>query len=170
MDIYDCIKNRRSVRSYTDKKIDSEKLKLIVSASIWAPSGKNGQPWKVYITQDPEIIDSISSLSIYRSWMKTAPCIILFFLDKEKSYDYLKDVLASGAAIQNMLLAAHASGLGTCWIGELLSKSMQIKEYLKIKNDYLELMGVLTVGYPTRRTVPPRRKDISEFLLSEVLK
>jgi nitroreductase len=168
MDIYNSIKNRRSVRSYTDKKVDSETLKIILSASTWAPSGKNGQPWKVYITQDPQLVSSISSLSTHKNWMKTAPCIIAFFLDKEKSYDYIKDVLASGAAIQNMLLVAHEHGIGTCWVGELLYKSIQVKDLLHIKNDSLELMGILTVGRPLIKTIPPKRKDLSEFMLSKI--
>jgi nitroreductase len=69
-----------------------------------------------------------------------------------------------GAAIQNMLLAAHELGLGSCWIGEILKNEEQVKELVGAAND-LELMAVISVGYPSKAT-KSKRRDISQNIVS----
>ena len=165
MDVFECIKTRRSVRGYTDQKVDSEMLDKILQSAIWTPSGKNGQPWKFKIVEDKTIINRLSDLSVYGSWMRTASHFILIFLDKSFSYNYIKDVQSCGAAMQNIMLTAHSLGVGSCWIGEILPKAKDVKSILNINNDNIELMGIVTLGYKARRTLNPGRKEYSSFLI-----
>jgi nitroreductase len=162
--------NRRSVRSYTSEKVKPSDITTILTAASWAPSGNNLQPWKFSVVMnDADLLKKLSSLTIYQHWVQTAPCLIAVFLDT-KAVDnkiqgiYLKHVQAIGAAIQNMLLAAHEIGLGTCWIGEILKNEDQIKELLGAPND-LELMAVISVGYSSKDTIKSKRRDISEDIL-----
>lgn len=164
MDIFDCIRARRSVRNYSGQPIKKADIDKIIEAAVWAPSGKNGQPWKFKVILDEELINQISDMSIYGKWMKKASCFICVLLDKEGSYNYIKDIQSCGAAIQNILLCAHSLGIGSCWIGEVLEKSNQFLKLVKLEERY-ELMAVIVLGYGLKEALNPRRKDISSFLL-----
>ena len=160
MKIFDGIISRRSVRLYNSKPIEIENINKIIESAIWAPSGKNGQPWKFKIITEQNIIEEISKLSVNSRWLKTAPCLIIVYLDKVCSYHYIKDVQSCGAAIQNMLLTAHEIGIGSCWIGALLEKADDINKLLEV-DDSLELMSVVSFGYGRGKSINVGRKDIN---------
>lgn len=164
MFVIDCIKNRRSVRQYGDCSIDLRKINTIVESAIWAPSGKNCQPWKFKIITNKSIIEEISNLSASSKWIKKASCLIIVFLDKKCSYHYLKDVQSCGAAIQNILLAAYEMSVGSCWVGDLLEKADVINKLFEL-DEYLELMGVVSLGYARGNPIAVGRKNINDFLI-----
>ncbi|MCB2361714.1 nitroreductase family protein [Clostridium estertheticum] len=92
--------------------------------------------------------------------------MIAVFLDTKSLDDkipniYLKHSQSIEAAIQNMLLAAHELGLGTCWIGEILKNEDKVRELLRVSDD-LQLMAVISVGYSSRKDLKSKRNDISE--------
>lgn len=165
MNTFECIKTRKSVRNYSNRPIDTESIDNINNAMIWTPSGKNGQPWRIKIVTDKSIIASISNLSIYCNWMKKASCFYVVFLDNSVSYNHLKDVQSCGALMQTIMLAAHSIGIGSCWIGEILPQENSIKNILNINNDFLELMGIITLGYEEGRSFKSSRKNIESFIL-----
>ena len=167
MEIFDCIKTRRSIRNYTDRPIEKTDIDKIIEAAVWAPSGKNGQPWKFKIITDKELVDQVSDMSAYGKWMRSATCFICVFLDKERSYDYIKDVQSCGAAVQNIMLCAHSLGIGSCWIGEILGESDQVVKLTMLDKNRYELMAIVTLGYKASKTLNPGRKDISSFLLED---
>lgn len=164
MKIFDGIISRRSVRLYNPKAIEVESINKVIEAATWAPSGKNGQPWKFKIITEKNIIEEISKLSANTRWLKTAPCLIIVYLDKLCSYHYIKDVQSCGAAIQNMLLTAHEMGIGSCWGGDLLEKADAVNELLRV-DVCLELMGVVSLGYGRGKSINVGRKDINEFII-----
>ena len=102
---------------------------------------------------------------MYGSWMKDAACFIIVYLDKACSYNYIKDVQSCGAAMQNIMLSACEFNIGTCWIGEILSKANDVNNILNIKNDNFELMGIVTLGYNLGETINSSRRNIESFLL-----
>jgi nitroreductase len=165
------ILNRRSVRSYTSEKVKPNDITKILTAASWAPSGNNLQPWKFSVVMNnEELIKRLSSLTIYQGWLQTSPCLIAVFLDTKVVDNkvegiHLKHVQAIGAAIQNMLLAAHEIGLGTCWIGEILKNEDQVRELLGASRD-LELMAVISVGYSSKDNIKSKRRVISEDIIS----
>ena len=163
--IYDVIQHRRSIRFYKNETPESNVIMKIIAASIWAPSGKNLQPWKIKLITDSNIIKDISTLCTYSRFVGRAPCLILLYLDKNISYNYIKDVQSCGMLMQNIMLTAHVEGLGTCLVGELTEKGEDVKNILNITNDALELMGVLTIGHPRGSTPQVTRKKISEFII-----
>ena len=164
MQIYECIKARRSVRLYISKALQSGDLYKIIESAIWAPSEKNIQPWKFKVITQKYIINEISKLSLRVSWVKSAPCLVLIYLNKSCSYHYLKDVQSCAAAIQNMLLVAHEMGIGSCWIGELLENADSVNKLVSVCAN-LELMGVVSFGYARVKPVITERKKVSDFLL-----
>jgi len=98
--------------------------------------------------------------------LKSASVLVTFFLDKDSSYDYVKDCQAVGASIQNFLLAVHARDLGAVWIGEILKNKDEIRRILELP-DRLELMAVVAVGHPAHRNQSSHRRPIEELVLFE---
>ena len=165
MEVFECIKTRRSIRNYLQIPLEQVDIDKLIESAIWAPSGKNGQPWKFKIITSKNIIEEISNYSLSKKWMVTAPCFVLMYLNTEKSYDYMKDVQSCGAAMQNMILCAHSIGIGSCWVGEILNNSLAINRILQIDDTKLELMGVITLGYFSHVVSGIKRNDLEAFLL-----
>ncbi len=157
METLNCIETRRSIRSYENKKIDKKTIERIIESALWAPSAKNRQPWNFCVIQNEELITKISKLSIYGRWMKNAACFIIVFLEKGQENNYIKDIQAVGASIQNILLAAHSLGIGACWIGEILEQESLIKDIISFDNEKYELMAIITLGYPEKSAAVPQK-------------
>lgn len=164
MNVIECILSRRSVRLYSSKIVEDDKIESIVRAGISAPSVHNTQPWKFKIISQKETICQVAQMSKGSAWLKSASSLIIVFLNKKESFHHLKDVQSCGAVIQNMLLAAHAQDVSSCWIGDLLDNEFQLKELLQV-DDMLELMGVVSIGYKRVSSKEPGRKEISEFII-----
>ena len=157
------IKTRRSIRKFTSKAIEVEQLNQIIEAGTWAPSGLNNQPWKIAIIKDHYIKTSLASLTRYSPIIEGAPVLIAVFLDISLSYDRTKDIQATGACIQNMLLAIHALGLGGVWLGEILKNKDEVSKVLNAPED-LELMAVISLGHPAEEGVKKSRKSLEEVV------
>ena len=161
------IKSRRSVRNFVYKKIDNDTIKQIVDCGRWAPSGQNTQPWKVCIVSHPTVKRLIAENSKYGGIIESAYLNFVVFLDLKRGYDRVKDILAMGAFIQNMLLAVHAKGLGAVWIGEILKNKEKVSEIFKFSPEKYELMGVLTVGLideSLEKEEERKRRSLDEFI------
>jgi nitroreductase len=139
--IIDIIQTRRSVRKYQDKKIEQDKLKAILQAGQYAPSGSNRQYNHFIVIQNKEIIEKINALAttifsnmevsddMYTSikssilQAKQGPLhftynasVFIIIANKKEHGNAMAD---SACAIENMMLAAHALDLGTCYINQL---------------------------------------------------
>jgi len=102
--VIEAIKTRRSIRQFTKEPISDDLLKQILESGLWAPSGKNNQPWNFAVIRDSALKGSLAPLTHYSSTLKDAPVCIAVFLNHSRVYDWTKDVQAIGASIQNMLL------------------------------------------------------------------
>lgn len=167
MDILEGIYSRRSIRQYTELPVEKEYLLQIIKAGIWAPSGLNNQPWRFVIVSDKDARLKLAKLTKYKKIIENAPACIAVFIDKEAMYNDVKDHQAIGACIQNMLLAAHALGLGAVWLGEILNSAEKVRVLLELP-EAMELMAVVAVGHPASGNKTSHRKDISEVLLKEI--
>jgi len=115
--VLDAIYTRRSIREFTPEPVETDQLKEIINAGIWAPSGLNNQPWRFVIIQNKIIQNTLAGLTHYSHIVTAAPALIAVYLDVAAMYDDVKDHQATGSCIQNMLLAAHGLGLEACWVG-----------------------------------------------------
>lgn len=166
MDLLEGIYTRRSVRDYTDQPVSREQVLEIIKAGSWAPSGLNNQPWRFVIVRDKAKRGELAKLTRYGRIIEAAPVSIVIFIDRTAMYHDTKDHQAIGACLQNMLLAAHALGLGAVWLGEILKSDAEVRDLLGL-SDHLELMAVIALGHPQNRERRSNRKDISELLLKE---
>jgi nitroreductase len=167
MELLDGIYTRRSVRLYTDEPVKREDLMEIITAGTWAPSGLNNQPWRFAAVRDRRLRAEIAGLTKYHRIIEDAPVVIAVFVDRDAMYHEVKDHQAMGACIQNMLLAAHALGLGAVWLGEILKNAEKVRGILELPES-LELMAVVAVGHPKGRDQASSRKGLSEVLLKEL--
>lgn len=164
MDIHEGIRTRRSVRKYQRTPLSHDDIEKIIESALWAPSGLNNQPWRFKIITDPKEKDGLSRFTSYGSIIKAAPAAVCVFLDKNESYDREKDIMAIGACIQNMLLAAWEKGVGSCWLGEIINQKKEVRAYCGVASNY-ELMAVVTFGYPQEESRPGKRNKMKSFLI-----
>jgi nitroreductase len=165
--ILDTIKSRRSVRKFLPLPVEDSIIRDILEAGRWAPSGLNNQPWRFVVIRDESTANSLAECTKYGHIIRNAQLLIAVFLDRNAMYDYIKDSQACGAAIQNMLLAAHDSGLGAVWLGEILNKKEEVGHILKAPES-LELMAVIAIGYPDGDTdASSNRRELSEIAFLE---
>jgi nitroreductase len=167
MELLEGIYSRRSVRQYTDEPVSDEHVREIVKAGTWAPSGLNNQPWRFVTVKAEEERFRLAGLTRYHKIVEAAPVCIAVFVDREAMYHDVKDHQAVGACLQNMLLAAHALGLGAVWLGEILNSADKVRELLELP-ETLELMAVVAVGHPARRDQTSKRKELSDVLIKEL--
>lgn len=165
MDILNLIKERRSIRSFTARMIPDEIISQLVEALIWAPSAGNLQRRKFYFVFNEEVRKALAKAAYGQDFIYEAPLAIVGCLDKRIEWDYGKrgrDLYAIqdvSASIQNLLLAAHALGLGTVWVGAF--NEDKVSEILKLPN-YLRPIAIVPVGYPAEKPAPPRRVNPEE--------
>jgi nitroreductase len=164
--VQNAIRERRSIREFTEQPIERDLLEKIIRAGIWAPSGLNNQPWRFVIIQNEAIRARLAALTRYTHIVKAAPALIAVYLDQEKMYDRVKDHQAAGACIQNMLLTAHELGLGAVWLGQILAKKDKVNEVLRLNSQY-ELAALLAFGYPQHRNQQSQRLPLETFILHE---
>ncbi len=160
------IRERRSVRNFTEEPVDRKLMLEILRSASWAPSGLNNQPWRFAIVWDQGLKEELGRLTRYSAVLRNAAVLVPVFLDRESSYDQIKDCQAMGACIQNLLLAVHAQGLGATWIGEILKNKERVQKLLDLP-ERLELMAVIAIGHPLHRNQTSHRRPIEELIIFE---
>ena len=158
----DLIKSRRSVRSFKNLPVDKKLLFDLLDIARWAPSHCNTQDVSFIIIDDDEIKNQIIDMggSVI---IRNAPVgVVVLYNNCSDNLEY-SDFIQSGAAvIQNLLLLAHANGLGACWVAHLPRKS-EMRTLLDIPPTYDPIAYVL-LGYPARDPKPvPRKYDMQDI-------
>ena len=164
MILCNAIKQRTSTRLYDKKKnVDYNTIYNCIEAAINAPSPHNEQPWIFRIITSAETIKLLANHLNNNRWLRTASAIVVIGTEKKNSIEKSKVYLAIGAAIENMLLEAEERGVGTCWIGECLGKSME--EMLNWPAQY-EIVSMVAMGYKRiNGTKKIHKKSVEEVLV-----
>ncbi|NSW85644.1 MAG: nitroreductase family protein [Syntrophobacteraceae bacterium] len=164
--VIQAIVERRSIRHFLEASVDRSILIQALTAASWAPSGLNNQPWRFALVWEQDLKDQLAGLTRYSAVLKNAAVLVPVFLDRESSYDHLKDCQAVGAATQNLLLALHDLGLGAVWIGEILKNADKVLKLLQLP-DRLQLMSVVAAGIPAHRNQTSHRRPVEELIVFE---
>ncbi len=166
MELWEAVKGRRSVRAYTEEPLDRPLLERLVEAAIWAPSGGNAQTWRFGIVTDRSRLRRLQTVS---PGMLGAPPAVIVVCQDLASAERLGGELGvqtlttmdSAMAAQNIMLAAHAEGLGTCAVGSFHARAVQ--RLLELP-DWLQPVLLVSVGRPADTPSPPRRRtDVAFF-------
>lgn len=160
MEALEAIKTRRSIRGYKKTPVPDEMVEKILDAGRWAPSSKNAQPWKFIVLKDAEVRRRLSELLPYGKFLADAPSGIAVIVDPNVSSRPVED---GAAATENMLLAAHALGLGACWIGSYgIANEGKAKDVLGVPPEQ-RLLSVIALGYADEAPYPRSRKSLAEI-------
>ena len=182
MDVKEAIYTRRAIREFKDAAVDHDTIRQLIDAAIQAPSAVNQQPWSFCVVRDQAVLARISAES-KAHMLKTTPAGLLshhfetILNDSSFHIFYHAPVLiviCSGATIpwaaedcalaaENLMLAAHAAGLGTCWIGFAQGwlGTPAGKSLLQLPAD-IAPMAPIIVGHPKSPppSVPRRQPEI----------
>ena len=154
MSLFELMKERCSVRKFTDQPVEREKLQQILGAARIAPSAANRQPWHFIVLQDQALKEQISS-----HWGAIAPVIIVICGDHSNSW-HRKDGkdhcdIDAAIAVDHMTLMVTELGLGSCWVCAF--NNIRTSELLGLQ-EQLEPIALLPLGYPAEVADPDRHK------------
>lgn len=142
MDVFECIRSRRTVRNFRPDAVPEEVVTRILQAGRWAPSSSNSQPWHFIVIKNRATLKSLSEIASQGTFVGDAPMAIAIVMEEAPRPD-----LDAGRALQQMELLAWSEGLGTCFIGLRDPQQMiQVKAMLGIP-DAMELITLLPFGY-----------------------
>jgi nitroreductase len=146
------IYTRRSIRKYTKQAVDPELIKTVIKAGMYAPSAVNKQPWHFIVFDDRKIFNQIMSIHSNAGMLEYTPVAILVCGDEMLAHAPGYIPCDCSAATQNMLLAAHALGLGAVWIG-LYPREQRIEGLKKVFNlpDHIVPFSIVSLGYPDEK-------------------
>lgn len=163
------LKGRRSIRRYLPDPVPENMVHQLLEAGRWAPSAANRQPWAFIVVQDETIRRGVAQQAgfLFTRWAhaEEAPLLIVLCADGRNPVDrplLRENVGLAGAQI---MLQAKSLGLGSCWIGALDRKA--IADLLKLP-DHMEIVGLLTVGFPAEDPPPSARKPLAEIVHYDV--
>ena len=163
------LKGRRSIRRYGPDQVPDEMVEQLLEAGRWAPSASNRQPWAFIVIRDKRILREVAQHAAYYfiRWahVSEAPLLIVLCGDaRNRIYRRFlhEDVGLAGSQI---MLQAKALGLGTCWIGAMDRGA--IAAVLKVP-DHMEIVGLLTVGFPAEDPPPTPRKPLARIVHYDV--
>lgn len=184
MDFFEVVKRRRSIRRYKPEPVPREDILKILDAANWAPSAINLQPWEFLVVSadkkrelgksygkvadeytkhwDAEPDKAFMPRQYFMEFANAygdAPVVIVVLSEAHSDPRYQKALLESAsAAMENMLLAATALGLGSCWMTGPLEDEKYLRKALSIPDDR-EIVAISPIGYPAETPAPRPRRD-----------
>jgi len=177
MDVLESIRERRSVRRFTEKPVTREQIEAILEAARWAPSWNNVQPWRILIVTDPKrkeaLKETLPSINPAAKGFDQAPLLLVLIAERGKSGFYGSAAITdkgdwylfdAGLVAQNIALAAHGLGLGTVHVGAL--NHGEAGRILGVPEGF-EVIEILPLGHPASPPKAPPRKELEEFVTYE---
>jgi len=172
-ELMDIIKGRRSIRNYQDKEVPEDILNQVLEAVRWSPSWANTQCWEVIVVKDPavkqKLQETMSKGNPATRAMVEAP-VVLALCGKLNVSGFYKEQVSTkfgdwymfdlGLAAQTLCLTAYQLGMGTVIAG--LFDHDRAGQVLSVPEGY-ELVSLIPLGYPSKDTGAPKRREISEF-------
>ena len=167
MDALQAIMGRRSIRRYEDRTVEDETIDTLVKAGMAAPSAGNQQSWRFIVVTDRDRLDKLADASPFAGLLERAPLAIVVCGDTsaEKHQGFwLQDC---AAATENMLIAAHALGLGAVWLGfyPVEERVEGVRKICKLP-DVLVPFSIVALGYPSEEK-PPADRYNAEYVKRE---
>jgi nitroreductase len=158
MDTMEAIRTRRSIRKFTDRPVEREIVMELIEAAMYAPSAGNEQPWQFLVINDRAILDEVPHINPNAAMAREASVAILvcgdLTLEKFQGF-WVQDC---SAAAQNLLLAAHAKGLGAVWTGvyPLEDRVERMRNLLGLP-DHIIPLALIPLGYSNKEAAAESR-------------
>lgn len=167
MKAIDAILSRQSIRKYLDAEVSDAKVEMLMRAAMAAPSAGNAQVWKFIVVRDPELLTAIPDIHPHARMAPAAKLAIVVCADPTlERYPgfWPQDV---SAATQNILLAAHADGLGAVWCG-IYPNEERMQAFRELLNIPEQIMpfSIIPMGYPDEGKALSQRYDAGRVCLN----
>jgi len=152
MDVLEAIHTRRSIRAYQDKPVPEDLVQKVLAAAMSAPSACNAQPWQFIVIRDRKILKEIPRINSYAAMAAHASLAILVCGDLRLEISAGYWVVDCSAAVQNLLLATHALGLGAVWTGVFPQKE-RMEAFRSLLNLPQQVVphSLIAMGYPAEQ-------------------
>lgn len=159
--VLDNIATRTSIRDYEARPVEKEKIEKMLRAAMAAPTAMNKQPWHFVVVDQRNVLDALAGTNPYAKMLKKAPLAIVVCGNTDKMIEgggrdfWIQD---ASAATENLLLAAHAMGLGAVWTGAYPSEErcISISKVLSLSDNLIPL-NMIVVGYPAEQPQPKQK-------------
>lgn len=159
--VLDNIATRTSIRDYEARPVEKEKIEKMLRAAMAAPTAMNKQPWHFVVVDQRNVLDALAGANPYAKMLKKAPLAIVVCGNTDKMIEgggrdfWIQD---ASAATENLLLAAHAMGLGAVWTGAYPSEErcISISKVLSLSDNLIPL-NMIVVGYPAEHPQPKQK-------------
>ena len=167
MEVFEAIKNRRSIRAYKKQELPPGSVEKLLEAARWAPSAGNVQPWAFVVVSSSQAKRNLSSAAYGQRDLEEASVVIVVCADEkraEQNYGLRGKTLYclqdTAAAVQNIMLTAYSLGLGSCWIG-----AFKEEEARKVINAPKEMrpIALIPIGYADEAPPPGNRRPMTEI-------
>ena len=157
-------RSRRSIRKFSDKRVEEEKLDIIIEAALRAPTSMGRDPWEFIVIKNKGVLEELSKSKPHGSALiKGADTAIAVCADTGKSDVWVEDTAVASTYI---FLAAESLGLGACWVqirkrnySDKITSSQYISGILNIP-DNIEVLSIIAVGYPGEEKSPHKKEDL----------
>lgn len=145
------LRNRRSIRKYTEQAVEKEKLAVLKEAALRSPSSKNINPWEFVFVDDPKVLQQLKDCKPHGTTpLQTAPLAVVVCANETLNDVWIEDCSIASILLQ---LTAQSIGLGSCWIqirnriySESLTSEKYIQEVLTIPEKF-RILSIITLGY-----------------------
>jgi len=161
MDAIDCLKTRRSIRTFAEGDVAPETVNDLIDCARLAPTAMNKQPWTFIVIRNDETRARIVAAAGHGEFLRTAPVGIAVCCDE---WDYWKE--DGSTAVMSLLLAAHAHGLGAVWLSmEPHPYAVDVKALLGVPGD-VHLLAIVALGHPAESPAP-EKKTLQDVVRTE---
>ena len=171
-DVFDCIRESHSVRSFKDEQISEPTLTRILEAGNMAPSAGNLQPWYFFVVQNPAVKDKLAAAAFEQEQINEAPTVIVILADPGRSNEkygergaQLYCLQDTAAAAQNILLAAEGVGIAGCWVGAFDERKVQEAVEAPPR---LRAIAMICLGYSSEQSKQVKERlrlnDVTKFI------
>ena len=158
------LRNRRSIRKYTDKVIEPEKIDILKEAVLRSPSSRNIDPWEFVFVDDRELLKQLALCKPHGAkFLEHAALGIVICAEEQKSDTWIEDCSIASILVQ---MVAQSIGLGSCWIqirkrdyNESSTSENYIKDALNILG-YIKVESIIAIGYPAEKREPVQPEEL----------
>lgn len=166
MDLMEAIRTRRSVRRFKAAPVPENLLMEVLNAARLAPSACNSQPWKIVVVRDEDVKLKLSASANGQRFIAQAPLVLVACGLPDEAFPTVGGYMSShvidvSIALDHLTLAAHAVGLGTCWIASF--KEDKVREILSIPED-VRVVALTPLGFPDEAPGRTPRKNLEELI------
>lgn len=158
------LRNRRSIRKYTDKSIETEKIELLKEAVLRSPSSRNFDPWEFIFVDERELLKQLALCKQHGAkFLEGAALGIVICADGQKSDVWIEDCSIASILVQ---MLAQSIGLGSCWIqirnrafDEDATSEDYIKDLLNMPSN-MKVESIVAIGYPAEKREPVPKENL----------